>query len=246
MHPLFGRKDGRRSLGTARASVRGISLIETLVVIAMGAILVALISTSTSSAMQRAKATQCLSKMRSLGSGILLYTQDNNGELPRSLHSAMGASVLPWGRAILPYMDYPATPTTSEWASIFNKAYRCPSDKNRDVNIWSYALNVYFELTPDGDDYVGSPATWRRLQTVPRGSATILLAEPKTVYYADHIMCHQWTSLKGATNAVDTLRHSNKSNYLFVDGHVESLPIEGTYDPKTGLNRWNPSLAGTK
>ena len=217
-----------------------------LVVIAVGSILVALVGTSANNSLQKAKTTQCLAKMRALGSGILLYSQDNNGELPRSQHSAAMARVLAWNRAILPYLDQPASPTAAEWTGIYNKIYRCPAHKTRDVNLASYALNVYFELNPDGDDYVGSPATWRRQVSVPKPGATILLAEPKDVYYADHIMCHMWSSARGATNAVDTQRHTKKSNYLFVDGHVESLPIEATYDSATGVNRWNPSLAGVK
>lgn len=246
MRPLPGRVYERSPFSATVSSTRGISLIEMLVVIAVGSILVALVGTSATSSLQKAKTTQCLAKMRAIGSGILLYAQDNNGELPRSLHSAAAAQVLPWNRAILPYLEQPVSPTSTEWTDIFNKIYRCPTDKSRDVNLASYALNVYFELNPDGDDYEGSPATWRRQVSVPKPGATILLAEPKAVYYADHIMCHMWSSARGATNAVDTQRHAKKSSYLFVDGHVESLPIEATYDPATGVNRWNPSLAEVK
>lgn len=30
---------------------------------------------------------------------------------------------------------------------------------------------------------------------------------------------------------------------VFVDGHVETLKAEDTFDPDRGINRWNPSLA---
>jgi prepilin-type processing-associated H-X9-DG protein len=56
-------------------------------------------------------------------------------------------------------------------------------------------------------------------------------------------MCHQWSKQAAALNAVDSLRHGKVSNYLFVDGHVESLRLEQTFDPAAGINLWNPSLA---
>jgi len=53
-------------------------------------------------------------------------------------------------------------------------------------------------------------------------------------------------SANGAANAVDAKRHDGKANYLFVDGHVETLPISSTFDTAKGINLWNPSLAGVK
>jgi prepilin-type processing-associated H-X9-DG protein len=56
-------------------------------------------------------------------------------------------------------------------------------------------------------------------------------------------MCHQWSGIPAARNAVAWDRHSKKSNFLFVDGHVEALPVEATFNPGAGINLWNPSLA---
>lgn len=81
----------------------------------------------------------------------------------------------------------------------------------------------------------------------PYGSAStpqaVLLAEPKPVYDADLIMCHQWTSATGASNAVDAKRHDGKANYLLADSHVETLFITSTFNPAKGINLWNPGLA---
>ncbi len=225
-------------------SLRALSLIETLVTMAIGASLVAFVVAGFSGVIDRSKSAQCLNRMKQLGSGILLYTQDHDGELPRSLHSAAGAGQQPWAKAILPYLGYDPDPSASQWEQLFNKVYRCPTSKTRDVNIYSYALNVHFELTPDGDDYAGAPAQWRRLANIERPASTVLLAEPKEVYYADHVMCHTWTSLRGATNAIDGQRHRKTSNYVFVDGHISSSAVSGQYDPAKSLNNWNPSLAG--
>lgn len=227
------------------AASHGFSLVELLVSISVIALLAALIVPGVQSAIRKTKVTQCLAKMRNLGQGIQLYTLDNT-EFPRSLHSSAGAGQQPWAKAILPYMGFSASPSDAEWANLFEKVYRCPADKKKDVSIYSYALNVFFELTPDGDDYTGLPQTWRKPINVVRSSRTIMLAEPKPVYYADHIMCHQWTSANGAANAVDAKRHDGKANYMFVDGHVETLSIVATFDTAKGINLWNPSLAGAR
>ena len=128
---------------------------------------------------------------------------------------------------------------------MFNTLYRCPEDKTRDPKVYSYALNVHLELDPDNDDYLGEPTTWNRASSVPAPARTILLAE--TSGSADHLMCHWWESAAIAATEVDGLVHGKKtSNYVFADGHVESLPFDQTYDPGKNLNLWNPSLAGAR
>lgn len=231
---------GRRPRGNG---LRAFSLIELLIGIGIATLLAALIVPSVQGSLRKAQSVQCLAKMRAIGQGFLLVTQDT-GEYPRSMHSAAGAGTQPWARAILPYLDLPADPSETEWTALFERVLRCPCDKKNTVTFFSYALNVFFELTPDGDDYAGSPQTWRRPGNVPWATRTILLAEPKPVPYADHLMCHQWSGTKGAGNAVDARRHGDKSNYLFADGHGEALPLAATFDPAKGVNLWNPALAG--
>jgi prepilin-type processing-associated H-X9-DG protein/prepilin-type N-terminal cleavage/methylation domain-containing protein len=227
-----------------RAAIsRGFSLLELLIVISVIAVLAVLASAVLQSGQRKAKAAQCMSRLRGLGTAIHLYTQED-GEFPRSLHSAGSAGKVPWSRAILPYLGGPSSPSTQDWAMYFEKYYRCPEDKNRDVNYHSYALNVHFELRPDGDDYQGAPDTWRRPANVENASRTILLAEPKPTYFGDHLMCHLWTSAKGPANGLAGTRHDGRSNYLFVDGHVEALAVTDTFDLVKGTNLWNPSLAG--
>ncbi|MFZ4775594.1 MAG: prepilin-type N-terminal cleavage/methylation domain-containing protein [Terrimicrobiaceae bacterium] len=221
----------------------GLTLVELLAVIAIIATLVSLAVPAMAASLRKTQSTQCLSKLRSLGSGIALYSLDHGGEFPRSFHSCSGAGKPEWSRALFPYLGLPSDPTPAEWDQHFNKTFRCPADKQRDSNIWSYALNVHFELSPDGDDYEGAPATWNRRMNVERSNATILLAEPRGNYFGDHLMCHQWSGLTGARNALDSKRHGKTSNYLFVDGHAESLTVEATFDPSKNLNLWNPAKA---
>ncbi len=181
--------------------------------------------------------------MRALGTAILLRCSDHNGELPRSLHSAGSAGVDSWTFAIAPYLGVTLPVSQTEWSAVFERYYRCPADKSTSSLRWSYGLNVFYELTPDGDDYQGSPETWRRIQNVPKPSRTILLAEPRSIDFGDHIMCHLWKSRNAALNALDYKRHGSVSNYLFLDGHVDALPVEAVFLPEKKINLFNPSLA---
>lgn len=222
---------------------RGFSLIELLTVIAILAVAAAISVPVIASVRKRADNMLCLSRLRSLGQGVRLYALENSGEFPRSFHSAGAHGQADWVATTAPYLGISAEPGSPRWTDAINKTYRCPSDQTRDPWVFSYGLNVFFELSPDGDDYVGGPATWRRAESVPRPARTILLAESRPVAFGDHFMCHQWSSINAARNALDSQRHGKTSNYLFVDGHASPLRVESTFDPAAGINLWNPSMA---
>lgn len=227
---------------------RGFSLVELLASITIVIVLGSLSFAGYNSARGKANSVECVSRLRALGQGILLYTTENGGQFPKSSHS--GSS---WAASVAPYLGEPVLDSSLEYRT--RDVFQCPSTATSDSSSWSYGVNVFFELsstlryTPAGlpilgsrDSYKGSPATWNRLSAVPLPSRTVLLAEnPHQV--ADHFMAHQWSSLLTARNAVASSRHSGKSNFAFVDGHVSTLSIEETFNPDTGLDLWNPSLA---
>jgi prepilin-type N-terminal cleavage/methylation domain-containing protein/prepilin-type processing-associated H-X9-DG protein len=212
----------------------GFTLIELLVVIAIVAVLASLLLPALSRAKASARSTQCLSQMRQIGLAVRLYADENGDEFPRSQHSAFAHGQLTWGRAVASQLG--RDPIT--WTNLLSGVYHCPSDRRKEP--WSYGQNVYFELSPDNDDYLGSPQTWRRAASIRNPSATILQAE--TPGSVDHVMPHFWMTAQDATD-VDPYRHKKRSNYNFVDGHSEAREFRTTYDPACGVDRWNPSLA---
>jgi len=216
------------------------TLLELLVVIGIIGILAGMLLPALSRAKESARSIQCLSRMRQLGLALHMYADDHQDRLPRSQHSAFAHGELPWVRALAPGLGRPG----QSWTNLVATMYRCPSDRRQS---WlSYAQNVYFELSPEGDDYVGSPLTWRRTSLVPHPSSTIVHAENETEEdYAmapDHIMAHFWTTAADGLEVAKT-RHNGRSNYTFVDGHAASRRFETTYEPSQGVDAWNPSIA---
>src|SRR5919107_2280181 len=65
-----------RSRGRARCHGAGFTLIELLVVIAIIAILAAILFPVFAQAREKARQTSCLSNLKQIGTGLMMYSQD--------------------------------------------------------------------------------------------------------------------------------------------------------------------------
>lgn len=228
--------DGRAAL----KPLAGFTLVELLTTMAILGILAAITLAALGNVREQARAVECASRLRNLGTAFHLYANDNQGAIPPSWHSAGARREQNWAWQIKDYLHGPSIATPDEWATVFDQFYRCPTVPSRDPQIYSYGLNVYFELSPSGDSYEGSPATWQRLEDLPAPSTTVILGEPRAIAFGDHLMSHQWTGIASARNALHGDRHLDRANYLFADGNVQRLAVEQTFDPLNGRNLWHP------
>ncbi|HSP44141.1 MAG TPA: prepilin-type N-terminal cleavage/methylation domain-containing protein [Luteolibacter sp.] len=220
---------------STRSQSGGFTLVELLVVITVVAALAATAMAAFRSVRAKANATTELSRMRNLGVAMFSWAAERNGRLPRSSHSATGHGECGWQREILPELGYP---DTSRESLAMAKPREFGIDPD-DTPVRTPALNVYFELNPEYDDYQGAPQTWRRIDQIPHPSSTVLLVMAKGT--ADHIMAQYFTSR--ADDLPAPAKIGKTAAVLWADGST-SLETPGSlFDPAEGIDRFHPEKA---
>jgi prepilin-type N-terminal cleavage/methylation domain-containing protein len=102
------------------------TLIELLVVIAIIAILAAILTPAVSRALERGRASHCLSNQHQVGIALTMYTNDHRGLWPApSLRDYNGDSDYMWSKALGEYLPQRGNSVTAPQHTIFV----CPSAK---------------------------------------------------------------------------------------------------------------------
>lgn len=204
------------------------TLIELLVVIVIIAVLSGLSFSVFKSARRKSHQTQCVSNLRQIGVGLTQYTTDNDNHWPGVSHEDDERT---WFARILPYLNdnksigiSPADPLAKERLAI---------------GMTSYIFNEYLAVplrTPFGaikEDFGN-----RNLITKPAELIVIFpIADNIGLNAArDHTHSRRWTSWAAVTADIqpdrfrtgDSAAERNKgsANYLYADGHVQSLTAE--------------------
>jgi prepilin-type N-terminal cleavage/methylation domain-containing protein/prepilin-type processing-associated H-X9-DG protein len=198
----------------------GFSLIEILVVIGLIAILLALLLPAIHKARMQADAVACRSNLQQIGQSLLIYANNNQGWIYPPNAGAI-----------------PGRPKEEYWPNLVFKPavwnppiLRCPVDREPALEC-SYLLNHYLrarEIRYHGSN-LGNRST----------SAVIVMGEKRSEmegYYLD----------PGEYDlAVEPFRHGSqlKSNYLYLDLHVDNEAATGVVD---GVEPWDvpPPAAG--
>jgi prepilin-type N-terminal cleavage/methylation domain-containing protein/prepilin-type processing-associated H-X9-DG protein len=203
----------------------GFSLVELLTGVAIVAVLAALALPVLRSGLNGAKQAKCSSNLRQIGLALLAYAHDNEGRLPKTSHS--GGSKNSWIFSLAPYLDK------------MDEVRICPGDpfaaKRLAALGTSYTLNsIVFNPAYDGDGNVVT--RFDRLPLIPKPSQTLLatvVSDQKFGIGADHTHSEAWDTwtavlvdiapdrFRSGPAAPD--RTKGRSNYLYADGHVETL-----------------------
>jgi prepilin-type N-terminal cleavage/methylation domain-containing protein/prepilin-type processing-associated H-X9-DG protein len=203
---------------------KNFTLIELLVVIAIVAILASMLLPALGRAKEKGKQISCVSNMKQLGQGLMMYVNDQEGYLPYFNKDATSEGG--WQYGIFEYVggNY--------------DVFSCPNDVlDREAGDFyepcSYAFNTISYATPS------DRPSGKLLSRIEDPSEVFTLVE-KPGYYS-HVNkywgggSYYWTY---ANNNVTTM-HTNRSNFLLVDGHVDSyMSAEISYadhGPKRGL-----------
>jgi prepilin-type N-terminal cleavage/methylation domain-containing protein/prepilin-type processing-associated H-X9-DG protein len=207
---------------------RGFTLIELLVVIAIIAILAAILFPVFAQAREKAYQTQCLSNLKQISLGWLMYTTDyDDTVMPVQVgFYPPGPIVYYW------WGSYDGTDLKEEEGLVYpymrnNQIRSCPSFPNE--------LRGYLGQTGYGYNYQYlSPIDWSGPAVYPVALSAVE-SPSETVTFADSARINSWsgsapvvepnTYLEPPSSNFPTFaaRHSETGNVAFADGHAKAM-----------------------
>lgn len=238
---------------------RGFTLIELLVVIAIIGILAALLLPMLSKAKAAAQRTNCISNLKQINAGVLMYADDHNQRLPAGY--GLMTNVNRWVAYKSLVKGYVGSGTPS---SPQDKLFACPSDTFRYGGNDEYiSSGEHEDAGSDFSSYAFNNANllnvsagWRIIPNPPLGvggEQAAAVEEPsKTVLVAEFAAwpCYSWHEPRKGQSG--NFRFNNaRCVTSFVDGHVKYIrfywdetlakgPESWWYDPPAGYEyRWS-------
>jgi prepilin-type N-terminal cleavage/methylation domain-containing protein/prepilin-type processing-associated H-X9-DG protein len=210
--------------------LRGFTLVELLVVLAISAILFALALPVIQGALHRSKQVECGARMKQVGVAMLLYVAENDGRLPVNVTALReeGWASGRWVNFLAPYLRvksadrnavfYCATAPSSAWA---------PGGNQAGLFIVSDLLNGH---------------KWPSGQVFPQGVPMGLVSSPSKVIVLSECTVkgtpggpnlsvddyYPRVSRGAAANHRkdgDARNGDGPANYLYLDGHLENHPL---------------------
>ena len=193
---------------------RGFTLIELLVVIAIIAILAAILFPVFAQAREKARAISCLSNLKQIGTGMIMYTQDYDENLCPPFNGTTGPNAMTWDRLVQPYIKN-------------KQIITCPSD------VFSPSVDVVNNRIVPGNikrSYtVPSHLGW---EWRPNRVFAVSLAQIQfpaiTIQLFERDNCNtvanqQWNACSVSDGSDEwAYRHNKRSNLMYIDGHAKA------------------------
>ena len=163
----------------------------------------------------RARTLECSKNLRQIGMASMLYAADNQMNLPGTVHQRGSSWTVSLSEILRPYSR-----------EILD--FKCPDDSHNS-RARTYALNDFLTKNPFGADHLD----YSILAKIPRPEATFMFAETAAGHSGDHFHFAPYhggrISPAAFERQVAAGMHGQKANYLFADGHVESLSRQQTF-----------------
>ncbi len=214
----------------SRAFTRGrfaFTLIELLVVIAIVAVLLSLLLPALAAARESGRATTCLCNLQQLGMSVKMYGDANEEAVVALTETDTG--FVHWIELLQPYIADGAI-------------CRCRSDASRRWEPDPFAI-VYGRRTTSyvTNDRMTPALGIFKLAQVRDPSSRIFFGEFKDDQVGDHFHPQDWPLyLSTPQDELAIIRHRNRANYWFVDGHVERLRFANTWNIDGSVDWYDP------
>jgi len=249
------------------------TLIELLVVIAIIAILAAILFPVFARARENARRASCMSNMKQMGLGVMMYVQDYDGHFPYSQILMTSMGVTP--SQVPGYADFPSTSVVWEEQTYpyvkSTQIYYCPSRAFSDNGFYgNYGANriIMPKASEDGSATPPSEAALTfPAQTYLAMDAGIYVLSPANVKapiyngiylpgtgpgsFANLTATNQSSFSSGALDDFKSGRHFGGVNVCFADGHAKWLKTETIYKEALNYNgsthaasAWDPKSIG--
>ncbi|MBC7528938.1 MAG: DUF1559 domain-containing protein [Chthonomonadaceae bacterium] len=222
-----------------RSARNGFTLIELLVVIAIIAILAAILFPVFAQAREKARGVSCLSNLKQIGTGLLMYSQDYDENICPPFVGNTGANAMTWDRLMQPYVKNQQITT-------------CPSDA------YSPKVDVKNNQIVAGGlsrSYtIPSHLGWTWWDGQNNGNGTVFavplakMAFPSiTIHLFERDGCNgvggawNWCSVSDGSNEW-AYRHTKRANLMYADGHAKNSspgdPAKQIYAIQPGYRCW--------
>ena len=221
---------------------KGFTLIELLVVIAIIAILAAILFPVFARAREKARQASCLSNLKQLGLGLMMYVQDYDERYLGSVYSQSNnaPSGTFWGNAIYPYVKN-------------EQLFLCPTGGGRGgdapmtYNNWQFPVRPHYGWN--------TRLAFEKLAQVEKPAETVALADCSHQVFASIVGRIAWANSndKVAFGAGDPYpngdpnymkdefsRHNGGENMAFADGHAKWMSSRAIYGQGNSSNFMNP------
>ncbi len=219
--------------------VRGFTLVELLVVVAIVGLLVGLLLPAVQASREQARIAKCASNMRQVGLAMIRYCDLHAGHWPETTHTtkldpATGKYSRAWVYALAPYVED------------VDAIRICPSDLAGELRLagkgTSYTMNGYLssESDPAFESLRKIPATHRAIVgfelAESKDNGAMTTQNPQKIdVFNDHVHSFKWFSnsniknglvFTNISNEIAVDRHSGTTHFLYADGHVDLVPSE--------------------